>query len=215
MIFKFKDYIDRFAMSKKVNLGLEKNINSEDLKRQINKVLGSGAYKLNTIVAQFVNAKHKLLLVGGAVRDFILKIPIKDLDIEVYGLSVDELKNFLSKFGKVSLIGKSFGVLKLHGLDIDWSVPRSDSVGRKPEISMNPFMLPKDALRRRELSMNAMAIDLETFELIDPFGGFEDMKSKSLRAPDLNRFAEDPLRFYRLLQFIGSFKIFSKTSFIS
>jgi len=60
------------------------------------------------------------LLVGGAVRDLLLAVPVKDLDVEVHGLELEQLEEVLKEFGQVSLVGKIFGVLRLHGLDVDW-----------------------------------------------------------------------------------------------
>ena len=69
-------------------------------------------------------------------------------------------------------------------LDIDWSLPRIDSIGRKPEVSIDPFMDITKALQRRDLTMNAMAINMVSFEFIDPFDGLGDMQAKILRTPD-------------------------------
>ena len=81
----------------------------------------------------------KVILVGGAVRDLFLEKEIKDLDFEVYGLSLEQLQKTLQQHGVVSLVGKSFGVLRLHGLDIDWSLPRKDSSGRHPVVATAIF----------------------------------------------------------------------------
>ena len=105
------------------------------------------------------------------------------------------------------MVGKSFGVLRVHPLDIDWSLPRIDSVGRKPEVSIDPFMDIVAALKRRDLTMNAMAINMVSLEFIDPFGGLGDMQTKVLRAVDTQFFIEDPLRFYRVMQFVGRFEM--------
>src|SRR5581483_2368303 len=111
----------------------------------------------------------------------------------------------LSLYGPVSLVGKVFGVFRIHGLDIDWSLPRSDSSGRKPEVQIDPFMGYKEAFARRDLTINAMGIDLVSHALIDPFNGCADLKAGILRAPDAAFFVQDPLRFYRVMQFIGRF----------
>lgn len=146
-----------------------------------------------------------VLLVGGAVRDFLWGLPVSDIDFEVYGISLDKLQKILSDFGPVSMVGSSFGVLKLHGLDVDWTLPRSDSVGRKPLVTVDPHMSYADAFVRRDLTINAMGFDLKTGELIDPYGGYADLQNKILRAPDLKKFVEDPLRLYRVMQFVGRF----------
>jgi len=166
-------------------------------------------------------------LVGGCVRDLILKLPIKDLDIEVHGMDLSRLEKVLGKFGFVKLVGKQFGVLRLDGLDVDWSIPRKDSKGRKPEVKLDPKMGLKEASRRRDLTINGMAIDLNFLlpirlrpkggcaqgdrdslvEILDPWGGIKDLKSKKLRAVDEKLFIEDPLRFFRVMQFIGRFEM--------
>jgi tRNA nucleotidyltransferase (CCA-adding enzyme) len=162
---------------------------------------------IGAIVQVLGAAGGAVYLVGGAVRDFVLGREVKDLDIEVHGLEVRKLEGLLSNFGAVDLVGKSFGVLRIHPLDIDWSVPRTDSTGRKPEVSIDPFMDIAKALKRRDLTMNAMAINMVTYELIDPFNGMNDIQQARLRTPDRHFFVEDPLRFYRVMQFIGRFEM--------
>src|SRR5579863_6797902 len=172
------------------------------------KLLGTQYDKVHAIVAVISNNKGRALLVGGAVRDMVMGRTVKDIDIEVYGLSEQQLENILKQFGPVSLVGKAFGVLRLHGLDVDWSLPRADSPGRKPTVVIDPFMSVEVAARRRDLTMNAMALDLVTDELIDPCNGMSDIKNKILRTPDPSFFIQDPLRFYRVMQFIGRFEMF-------
>ncbi len=165
-------------------------------------------------------------LVGGSVRDLVLDRPIKDIDIEVHKLTLDQLEKILESFGKTELIGKQFGVLRLWRLDVDWSLPRKDSIGRKPDVTIDPTMDVAQALKRRDITMNAMAINLndvadrydalckkaeagasyaDLFTIIDPYHGLEDIVNKRLRAVDKELFLEDPLRFFRVMQFIGRF----------
>lgn len=157
-------------------------------------------------------------LVGGSVRDFVMGREIKDIDIEVHKISIEVLEKCLKKFGPVSLVGKQFGVLKSYMLDIDWSMPRKDSKGRKPSIIVDPEVTIKEACRRRDVTMNAMAIDLSLLcesgkfesgvcEIIDPYNGQADIKNKVLRAVDKILFTDDPLRFYRVMQFVGRFEM--------
>jgi tRNA nucleotidyltransferase (CCA-adding enzyme) len=164
------------------------------------------SYPEVTKIVQSID-KHggQAFLVGGAVRDLLIERVVKDLDIEVHGLSLDELEKLLKNFGPVSVVGKAFGVLRLHGLDIDWSLPRSDQAGRKPKVVVDPNMALKEAFRRRDLTINAMGINLVTFELVDPFDGLEDLKNGVLRTPDEVLFVEDPLRLFRVMQFVGRF----------
>lgn len=159
------------------------------------------------IVADISTFGGRTLLVGGAVRDLLLGLPVKDLDIEVHGISLEELESLLKKYGPVSYVGKSFGVLRLHGLDVDWSLPRSDTSGRKPHVEVDPYMGLRKAFARRDLTINAMGIDLISFELIDLFNGYDDLKAGILRATDPEFFKEDPLRFFRVMQFVGRFEM--------
>jgi len=163
---------------------------------------------IRKIVHSIFDAGGHPLLVGGVVRDLLLKRPAKDLDIEVHGLTMDQLSAILRCFGRVSYVGKSFGVLCLHGLDVDWSLPRRDSAGRKPKVIVDPTLSVRDAFARRDLTMNAMGIDLVSYRLLDPFDGRQDIKDNVLRCPDARFFTQDPLRFYRVMQFIGRFEMY-------
>ncbi len=162
---------------------------------------------IEKIINRIVQEGGQVLLVGGAVRDLLLDLPVKDIDIEVHNMSMEILASVLKEFGVVDYVGKSFGVLRMQGLDIDWSLPRKDSIGRKPIVHIDPKMSIEDAFRRRDLTINAMGIDLMSYELLDPFEGFNDLQRKILRATDSALFTEDPLRFYRVMQFIGRFEM--------
>jgi len=160
---------------------------------------------LAAIIEQLHHKGAHVLLVGGAVRDGFLNRVTKDYDIEVHGIAAAELETVLKQFGPVSMVGKSFGVFKLHGMPLDWSLPRTDSAGRKPQVTIDPHMSYQQAFARRDLTINAMGIDLVTQELVDPFNGLHDLEKKILRAPDAALFEQDPLRFFRVMQFIGRF----------
>jgi len=157
------------------------------------------------IVADIVKSGGSAFLVGGAVRDLLLGTAVKDLDIEVHNLPMMLLQEIMQRYGVVSFVGKSFGVLRLHGLDVDWSLPRADMAGRKPEVVLDPYMTIAHACRRRDLTINAMAIDLATAQLHDPYNGQQDLNSGILRPPDAHLFVQDPLRLLRVMQFIGRF----------
>lgn len=163
--------------------------------------------KIHAIVSAIAHSNGRALLVGGVVRDMVMKAPIKDIDIEVYGLSENELEKILKSFGRVNIVGKSFGVLRIEGLDVDWSLPREDSSGRKPIVMVDPHMSIQKASQRRDLTMNAMAYDILTQEFIDTWGGMKDIANGILRTPDQHLFTEDPLRFYRVMQFVGRFNM--------
>ncbi len=161
--------------------------------------------------------------VGGCVRDLVIGQELKDFDIEVHGLPLDSLQFVLSKFGHVRLVGKKFGVLRIDGFDVDWSLPRKDSIGRKPIVEIDPTMTIQDACQRRDVRMNAMALDVrdvlrlscddaDVYKkiislIVDPWGGLDDIKNKQIRAVDSRLFVQDPLRFFRVMHFVGRFEM--------
>ena len=152
------------------------------------------------------------VVVGGAVRDMLLGIPVKDYDIEVYGLQkVEELEAVLGTFGSVSSVGKSFGVVKLKSgtWEFDFSFPRTERKTGKGhqgfDVSVNGALDFKTAARRRDFTINAIGYEMQKCSLIDPYGGVEDIKKRCLRHIDANTFVEDPLRVYRAVQFAARF----------
>lgn len=159
------------------------------------------------IVDRLDVSRGRALLVGGAVRDALLGQEPKDIDVEVHGVALEQLEQILKEFGHVRLVGKVFGVLRIDGLDVDWSIPRTDSSGRKPKVLFDPHMPLEQALRRRDLTINAMAIDMVIKKLEDPFDGLKDLQEGVLRVPDKELFVEDPLRYFRVMQFIGRFQM--------
>ncbi len=161
--------------------------------------------QLCEIVHTIHAANGRVLAIGGAVRDGFLGQCIKDVDCEVYNLSLQELENILKKFGPVRSVGKAFGVLRIDGLAVDWSLPRTDAVGRKPLVVLNASLQYAVACRRRDLTINAIGIDLMTGELIDPCKGLDDLHNGILRSPDIQQFSADPLRLYRVMQFVSRF----------
>ena len=148
--------------------------------------------------------------VGGYVRDLQLSIPNKDIDIEVHGITPEQLRNILDKLGTVLTIGQSFGILNLKGYDLDIAQPRMEKNsgrGHKDfEISVDPFIGVEKAAKRRDFTMNALMQDVLTGELIDPFGGLQDLQNGIIRHVDDNSFIEDPLRVLRACQFAARFQ---------
>src|SRR5690625_1550288 len=148
------------------------------------------------------------LIVGGAVRDVFSGADNKDVDIEVYGTSLPDLATELRGQGfRVDEVGAQFGVLKVSkkgGVsDLDISVPRRENtVGaghRDIEVTVDSGMTVSEAAARRDFTINAMAVDPARGVLVDPYGGADDFRSKTLRAVG-PAFAEDPLRVLRGVQ---------------
>lgn len=148
-------------------------------------------------------------LVGGAVRDEVMRRPIKDVDIEVHGIYETVLEEVLKELGKPLRFGSAFGVYSLAGHQIDIALPRSERKSgaghRDFEIEINPFIGIKEAARRRDFTMNAILKDILTGEIMDPYGGVEDIRNQIIRHIDDKTFGEDPLRALRAAQFRSRF----------
>mgnify|MGYP003345370985 CR=1 FL=1 len=161
---------------------------------------------LDRIVRELTASGFRAFVVGGSVRDAMLGLEPKDFDIEVYGVSYDSLAAFLSGRGSVDLVGRSFGVVKLtaDGHTWDFSIPRRDSKTgphhRDFRTTFDPGITPREAASRRDFTINAMAYDPAAGELLDFFGGQDDLRNRVLRATS-NAFSEDPLRVLRGMQF--------------
>ena len=165
----------------------------------------------------------KIYQIGGVVRDEMLGKVSKDLDLLVVGIDIKELGKIIEPFGKVNLVGKSFGVLKFKpegsSEEIDISVPRIDEKstgkGHKDfEIKLGKgISLEQDQLRR-DFWMNAMSKDIETGEVHDMGGrGKLDIENRVVRMINPQAFQDDPLRMLRAVQFAArfNFKIEPKT----
>ena len=187
-------------------------------------------YKINEVPQEIINICHEIrgvggrvLLVGGSVRDMVIsqehpdmKLKPKDFDLEVYGLSPEELQRVLETvFGsdKVDSVGRAFGVLKVK-IDgwyepLDFSIPRVDSKTGEGHhefaITGLPDMTVKEAAGRRDITINSMAYDPLTETVYDPYGGVQDIKDKIIRMTDETAFQEDPLRVVRVMQFAARF----------
>ena len=183
-----------------------KTVNAKNLHARAHEALRLLSPRISAIIDDLHHAGATVYLVGGAVRDLLLKKTITDADIELHRKSPEAVQEILARHGTVEQIGASFGVLLIHGVPVDWSFPRVDSAGRKPLVTID-YMLPIDrALARRDVTINALALDLKTGELHDPYGGVDDLVAGVLRSPENSRFAEDPLRFYRVLQLMARFE---------
>lgn len=155
------------------------------------------------------NAGGRSFYVGGCVRDKALGCQNKDIDIEVHGISEEELEKILSEFGNIKFFGSYFGVYSISGVNADISLPRSErKIGnghRDFEVVVDPFIGIKKAARRRDFTINAIMEDILTGEIIDPFNGSSDMCAGIIKHVDDKTFIEDPLRVLRAAQFSARF----------
>lgn len=165
------------------------------------------------ILAEVKALGGKLYRVGGCVRDSFLGVTPKDVDYLATGLELSEIHGIVSKFGKANEVGKSFGIVTVTIEDesYDFALPRTEhSTGdghRDFDVKTDKSLSVEDDLSRRDSTMNAIAMDIETGEFIDPFEGISDLQKKIIRAVrgPFERFEEDPLRILRFIQFASRF----------
>jgi len=149
-------------------------------------------------------------VVGGSVRDALLGLDSKDVDIEVYKATPEEVIASLRKIGQVDEVGKSFGVLKIQigGEDFDVSLPRKDSkIGdghRGFTVEVTPELSLHEATARRDFTINALMYDNEMGFIVDKHGGLKDLEKGHLRHVS-EAFDEDPLRVLRGVQMASRF----------
>jgi tRNA nucleotidyltransferase (CCA-adding enzyme) len=160
------------------------------------------------------DAGGRPLIVGGAVRDALISrsrgetVAPKDIDLKVYGLSREEVRDALP--GDVEEFGQAFGVFntRINGQDFDVALPRRDNKtgeGHRGFVVETDPNLPFDeAFARRDFTMNSMGWDADDGELIDPHGGRADLEAGILRHTS-DKFSEDPMRVLRGIQFSGRF----------
>src|SRR5207302_3886866 len=140
-------------------------------------------------------------IVGGWVRDRLMRpdTHAANIDVEVFGVPSDRLRQLLESFGRVEAVGESFQVYKLGDLDV--SLPRRDSKsgrGHKGFVVVgDPDMSVEEAARRRDFTVNAISWDPLTDEYFDPFNGRDDLVRGVLRMVDVTTFGDDSLRVLR------------------
>ena len=165
-----------------------------------------------TIFDDILAQGGRVYIVGGSVRDVILKNSGEhDVDVEVYHMTYEQLHDLLAKYGVVNTFGKMFAIMQLENLKgYDFALPRQEKkVGEKHqdfEVIINPELPLEKAVKRRDLTMNALMYDYQNEKLIDYYQGQEDIKNKCLKMVDEKTFYEDPLRVLRLAQFMARFE---------
>ena len=172
---------------------------------------GDADPRLLDIARAVRDAGGRALFVGGQVRDRLLGRPSADVDVEVFGLALERVESILGAYGRTRTVGRSFGVIRVDGLDADFSLPRRDNKTgpghRGFAVEVVPDLDFADAARRRDFRINSMGFDPLTGEVLDPHGGRADLGAKRLRVTDPAHFAEDPLRGLRAAQFAARFEL--------
>ena len=162
-------------------------------------------------IAKILPPQAELFVVGGAVRDVLLNRAITDLDLVVQNVPMANLRAALEKLGTVDVSGEQWGVLSLaiDGNTVDVALPREEiqRTGNghyfDVHVTADPNLPIVDDLRRRDFTINAMALNARSGELTDPYHGQEDCQHRILRTvgDPAQRFAQDHSRILRCLRF--------------
>jgi tRNA nucleotidyltransferase (CCA-adding enzyme) len=161
-------------------------------------------------VLQALRPAGRPRLVGGCVRDWLLGLEPKDFDVEVPGVTFEQLHRALAPFGSTDVVGRSFGVIKLRvsETEYDFSLPRRESktgAGHRGfAVEPEPNLTDAEAAARRDFTVNAIAYDPFSETVIDPHNGERDLRARVLRHTS-DAFAEDPLRVLRGFQLAARF----------
>lgn len=179
-------------------------IDREDLKHEFS----SGLFPTITEAADQMGLE--CYVIGGYVRDMFLGRPSKDIDIVTVGRGIDLAEAVARKLGKKAHLSvfKNFGTaqIKFNDEEIEFVGARRESYdrgSRKPIVEDGTL---KDDQDRRDFTINALAVCLNKErlgDLLDPFGGLQDMERLSIRTPldpDIT-FSDDPLRMMRAIRF--------------
>lgn len=161
---------------------------------------------------RFSTAGYELALVGGPVRDMFLGSQVTDLDFTT-DAKPEQIQEILTGWAHAQWdIGAAFGTIGArYG---DWIVEittyrdeKYDPESRKPEVVFGTDLV--EDLRRRDFTVNAMALRLPDFELVDPFGGVKALVAGELQTPGTpeSSFSDDPLRMMRAARFAAQLGI--------
>jgi poly(A) polymerase len=153
-------------------------------------------------------------VIGGFVRDLLLKIPSKDIDFVCVGDGIQLAKEVARRQGDLQVsVFRNYGtaMLKFEDMELEFVGARKESYrsdSRKPEVMEGSL---EDDQNRRDFTINALALSLNPDnlgELIDPFNGLADLKKKMIRTPldPSITFSDDPLRMMRAVRFAAQLK---------
>ncbi len=169
---------------------------------------------ISPVTERFVNEQHTLFLVGGVVRDSFIhqKIESPDLDLTT-NATPDQIRALVEPLADaVWLQGERFGTigLRIGEIRMEITTHRSESYAtssRKPSVTFSSNL--EDDLSRRDFTVNAMAVELDSGNFFDPFNGKSDLENKILRTPlsPSESFNDDPLRILRAARFSAGYEL--------
>ena len=204
-----------------------KKVSSDNYAQRLEKALSPALLALLGKVIEISNAHHlPVFIVGGVVRDMLLNQPCRDLDIVIEGDAIGIANQLASKFGGRVVSHRRFGTAKWQIKDIRHSLAKAlaltetdahdlpeflDLISARTEFYEHPSAMPtvenssiKLDLHRRDFTINTLALRLDGShygELIDHFGGLEDLRKKKIRVLHSLSFVDDPTRMLRAVRF--------------
>lgn len=158
---------------------------------------------------------ENIFVVGGYIRDKLLDRKKNGgmVDLIITHIPAEKIIQILKKYGKVNLVGKSFGVIKFvrENTTYDIALPRKDTPMPKEKRGHKDFIIQADPeiplkqdLLRRDFRCNSIALRLSDNKLIDHFNGVKDIEEKILRLTNPRAFPDDPLRVLRAARFAST-----------
>ena len=182
--------------------------NKSTASNRILSALGESSILLKELGELFTKNGYEISLVGGPVRDAVLGKQVKDLDLTT-NAKPDEIQKCLKGWAdSIWDVGIKFGTvgakLKDYVFEITtYRTEQYEDTSRKPSVEFGKTL--EEDLARRDFTINAMALRLPNFELVDIYNGLTDLNNKILRTPlDAQiSFSEDPLRMLRAARFMS------------
>jgi poly(A) polymerase len=167
---------------------------------------------LSDLGARFAAAGHELALVGGPVRDAFLGRTSPDLDFTT-SARPEEIEPILAAWGNATWdMGREFGTIGARRGEVvvevtTYRADAYDGVTRKPVVAFGDSL--EDDLKRRDFTMNAMALRLPDLTFVDPYAGLPALTERSLRTPGPPEvsFGDDPLRMMRAARFVAQLAV--------
>ena len=193
--------------------------NNSTATNRILSALGESSKHLKELGELFAKNGFEISLVGGPVRDAVLGKTVKDLDLTT-NAKPDEIQKCLKPWAdSIWDVGIKFGTVgaKLNDNVFEITTYRTEQyedTSRKPSVEFGKTL--EEDLARRDFTINAMALRLPSFELVDIYNGLTDLNNKILRTPlDAQvSFSEDPLRILRAARFIAKLDLKPQTDLV-
>jgi tRNA nucleotidyltransferase (CCA-adding enzyme) len=177
---------------------------SDNISELIKSQLPAEMQEILSIAGQVAGEQqHKLYMVGGIVRDLLLGRSSLDLDLVVEGDAIEISRHFAEKVkGKVTFHTRFLtATVKWEGWSVDFATARSETYSRPgalPAVEAGDIVTD---LSRRDFTINSLAVDISSGELLDPYNGSEDIQKRIVRVLHEKSFIDDATRIWRAIRY--------------